>query len=272
MLRVIPVMDLKGGQVVRGIAGRRAEYLPIRSKLVADAAPRNIARAIARLGFAEAYVADLDAIEGGQPAWDVYCAVAACGLELWIDAGIATTARARQLARMSGEHRVTGIVAGLESLPEPSLLVEWLAIAGPDRLIVSLDLRDGRPITQIESWRNWSAESIGRAAIDLGVRRLIVLDLARVGVGQGAGTEQLCRALRDYSPDIELTAGGGVRGPKDLDVLAQAGCDAALVASALHDGRLGSLTNARSTSDENEPIQPATHDPQCRSRKATGAA
>jgi phosphoribosylformimino-5-aminoimidazole carboxamide ribotide isomerase len=272
MLQVIPVIDLKGGQVVRGIAGRRAEYQPIRSKLVSDAGPRSVARAITQLGFTEAYVADLDAIDGGEPAWETFGAVAAFGLDLWIDAGISTTARALQLARIPVEHRVTGIVAGLESLPEPGLLVEWLAIAGPDRLIVSLDLRDGRPITQVESWRTWSAESIGRAAIDLGVRRLIVLDLARVGVGQGAGTEQLCRALRNYSPDIELTAGGGVRGPKDLESLAQSGCDSALVASALHDGRLGGLTNARSTSEENEPSQPVTNDPQCRSRKATGAA
>jgi phosphoribosylformimino-5-aminoimidazole carboxamide ribotide isomerase len=35
-----------------------------------------------------------------------------------------------------------------------------------------------------------------------------------------------------------IVAGGGVRGVPDLEALANAGCDAALVASALHDGRL----------------------------------
>jgi phosphoribosylformimino-5-aminoimidazole carboxamide ribotide isomerase len=37
---------------------------------------------------------------------------------------------------------------------------------------------------------------------------------------------------------MELTSGGGVRGRDDLAALADAGCDAALVASALHDGQL----------------------------------
>jgi len=35
-----------------------------------------------------------------------------------------------------------------------------------------------------------------------------------------------------------LIAGGGVRGLADLTALARAGCNAALVASALHDGKL----------------------------------
>jgi phosphoribosylformimino-5-aminoimidazole carboxamide ribotide isomerase len=35
-----------------------------------------------------------------------------------------------------------------------------------------------------------------------------------------------------------LLAGGGVRGYEDLARLADAGCDGALVATALHDGRL----------------------------------
>jgi phosphoribosylformimino-5-aminoimidazole carboxamide ribotide isomerase len=40
------------------------------------------------------------------------------------------------------------------------------------------------------------------------------------------------------SPFLEIISGGGVRGPRDLQALAAAGADAALVASALHDGRL----------------------------------
>jgi phosphoribosylformimino-5-aminoimidazole carboxamide ribotide isomerase len=59
-----------------------------------------------------------------------------------------------------------------------------------------------------------------------------------VGVGGGTRTLDLCRQIQEEFPRVELTAGGGVRGLDDLKVLAAAGCDAALVASALHDGRL----------------------------------
>jgi phosphoribosylformimino-5-aminoimidazole carboxamide ribotide isomerase len=78
--------------------------------------------------------------------------------------------------------------------------------------------------------------------MELGVRRMIVLDLARVGVGEGVGTEDLCRQMRAADQNLEIIAGGGVRGRDDLKRLADAGCDAALVASALHDGRIATDT------------------------------
>ena len=72
----------------------------------------------------------------------------------------------------------------------------------------------------------------------LGVRRMIVLDLARVGIGEGTGTEKLCARLTAAHPSLEVIAGGGVRGPEDLRRLTGCGVRTALVASALHDGRL----------------------------------
>ena len=56
--------------------------------------------------------------------------------------------------------------------------------------------------------------------------------------GGGTRTLDLCREIRRHHPDLTIVAGGGVRGLDDLKTLADAGCDAALVASALHDGRL----------------------------------
>jgi len=67
---------------------------------------------------------------------------------------------------------------------------------------------------------------------------MIVLDLAAVGMNQGPATEELCRRLRREYPDLELTTGGGVRGPDDLRRLKDCGVNVVLVASALHDGRL----------------------------------
>jgi phosphoribosylformimino-5-aminoimidazole carboxamide ribotide isomerase len=72
----------------------------------------------------------------------------------------------------------------------------------------------------------------GRAA---GATRFIVLELARVGTGLGPGTLELIRGLRRQFADVELIAGGGIRGRTDIDQLKDAGVDAVLVASALHD-------------------------------------
>jgi phosphoribosylformimino-5-aminoimidazole carboxamide ribotide isomerase len=130
------------------------------------------------------------------------------------------------------------IVAGLESLAAHEHLSELISCLGPKTLAFSLDLKQGRPITQIDKWRDEQPIDIVRSVLASGIQRLIVLDLADVGVGEGPRTLELCREIRHEFPAIELVAGGGVRGLDDLKALAAAGCDAALVASALHDGRL----------------------------------
>jgi phosphoribosylformimino-5-aminoimidazole carboxamide ribotide isomerase len=82
------------------------------------------------------------------------------------------------------------------------------------------------------------AASVADQAVALGVRRLLVLDLARVGTGKGTGTEGLCARLAARHPGVELSAGGGVRDLSDLRRLRDCGVQAALVAQALHEGVL----------------------------------
>jgi phosphoribosylformimino-5-aminoimidazole carboxamide ribotide isomerase len=70
-----------------------------------------------------------------------------------------------------------------------------------------------------------------------GAGAIIMLDLARVGSSSGVDVE-LLRRVRAAAAGIEFVAGGGVRGAGDLDQLAAIGCDAVLVATALHTGAL----------------------------------
>ena len=76
------------------------------------------------------------------------------------------------------------------------------------------------------------------ADFDAGAREVIVLDLARVGSGEGPDVI-LLGELRSRFPDLELLAGGGVRHAGDLRALADAGAAGALVATALHGGAVG---------------------------------
>src|SRR5262245_32896730 len=118
-MRVIPVLDLKDGQVVRGIAGRRHEYRPVVSRLTPSSQPADVARAFRdHLGLTELYLADLDAIAGAPPALPAYAAVRALGLRLWVDAGVRDLADAEPLAAAG----IEGIVAGLETLRGPAAL------------------------------------------------------------------------------------------------------------------------------------------------------
>jgi phosphoribosylformimino-5-aminoimidazole carboxamide ribotide isomerase len=245
-MRLIPVIDLKGGEVVRGIAGRRAEYRPWVSPLCGTSEPLAVARALVERARArELYVADLDAIAGAPPACALYARLRALGVELWADAGLKYAEDAGPLIT-SG---LNGIIAALESLNGRDELSALAGRVGGARVILSLDLVAGLPLGHARAW--WPPpdnrgqdevasallELVGRAA-DLGVQRVIVLDVSRVGTGGGTGTEELCRRLTTAHPGIELIAGGGVRDRDDLKRLEDSGVAAALVAPALHQGRL----------------------------------
>jgi phosphoribosylformimino-5-aminoimidazole carboxamide ribotide isomerase len=240
VIRVIPAIDLNGGVVVHGVRGQRALYRPLQSRLADSPQPACVARGLReRLGLTTAYVADLDAIAGAEPDWAALRAVADAGLDLLVDAGVGTAAQAqRLLAGDTAALRLAGVVVALECSAGPAALAAVVDTLGPDRALFSLDLRHGVPLTSAYIWRVMPPEAIAETAVRIGFRRLIVLDVARVGAGEGPGLEALCGALRRAHPAVELVAGGGVRGVVDLQALARSGCDAALVASALHDGRI----------------------------------
>jgi phosphoribosylformimino-5-aminoimidazole carboxamide ribotide isomerase len=230
-MQVIGVIDLLHGIVVRGVAGLRQQYRPIESRLCPSSHPADIARVLAQqLGLNHLYIADLDAIAGAEPAWSAYEAMQESGARLWIDAGIRRTVDGNRLAPAGT------VVAGLETIEGPEVLEKLAAVLG-EKLVFSLDLREGAPVGST-GWRGADAWSIAAEAVARGVSRLIVLDLARVGVGLGTGTETFCAQLASTYPDVEIYAGGGVRGKEDLMRLRACGLTGVLVASALHDGRI----------------------------------
>jgi len=234
--QVIPVLDVLGRRAVRAVGGDRSRYQGLRSILHGDADPRKLAHAYREaLGLTTLYLADLDAITKGEPDLALYRDVAAGG-DVWLDAGLRD---ADDLAPLLAIQRVQ-LVAGLESLRGPRALAAMLDRASPERLIVSLDLRDGRPITpSADAWPEEGPLDLGRRILGLGVRRLILLDLARVGRGAGTGTADLLAPLLRERPDVVIAVGGGIAGIDQVRACRDLGACAVLVGSALHDGRIG---------------------------------
>jgi phosphoribosylformimino-5-aminoimidazole carboxamide ribotide isomerase len=241
LVRVIGVLDLMDGRAVhaRATGGGRGAYQPVRVVAGEALDPGDaiaLARAyLERLGVRELYAADLDAIRGGEAQRVLAAGIARLGAPLWLDAGVRTVAGARD-ALASGASRV---VVGLETLPSFGALTDICRAIGGERVAFSLDLRDGAPVGGDGVVAPGDSVSmLAVRAVDAGAGALIVLDLARVGTGAGVDLT-LMRRIRAAAPRVALFAGGGVRGPDDLARLQDAGCDGALVATALHDGRLG---------------------------------
>src|SRR5262245_54328971 len=126
-MRIIPVLDLMGGQVVRGVGGRRKEYRPIVSRLTDSSWPLDVARAFREhFALTEFYVADLDAIAGAPPSIGMYTQLHADGFRLWVDAGI----REPQHANVLGRAGIEKIVVALETVSGPAVLARAIQDLG----------------------------------------------------------------------------------------------------------------------------------------------
>jgi phosphoribosylformimino-5-aminoimidazole carboxamide ribotide isomerase len=222
-MQVIPVIDIRNGVVVRAIAGRRDEYAPIETPLATSSAPLDVASGLLSLyPFDTLYIADLDAVEGRG---DNSAAIRRIGdafpkLRLWIDAGIRNWDEALDRVRSS---RVDPVL-GSENCQDISSLAH---MRGDARVILSLDFLGDRFLGH-PGLRDFDA---------LWPRRIIVMTLARVGANAGPDLPRVAEFVQ-RAQGRRVYAAGGVRGVEDLRVLERAGAAGALVATALHDGRL----------------------------------
>jgi phosphoribosylformimino-5-aminoimidazole carboxamide ribotide isomerase len=223
-MEIIPVLDLKGGVVVRARMGERHHYAPIATPLAATSDPLDVASGLLAVHpFATLYVADLDAIEGrGDNGAALRQIRLGCpSVSLWVDNGIADAAAAARWLNVG----IGSLVLGSETQSDASLV---RSLRGDDRIILSLDFRGAAflgPSDILDTPSAWPT-------------KVIAMTLARVGSGTGPDVDRLA-AIRRIAPGRRIYAAGGVRDAADLAALAHAGIAGALVATALHDGRLG---------------------------------
>ncbi len=233
-MQVIPVLDVLARQAVHATGGDRRRYRPVTSVLGRGADPLALACAFRdRLGLRACYLADLAAIQGGRPDSDLIGKLAAEGLEMWVDAAIGDAATARRVLA-AGAARA---VIGLETLPNLAAAFSLPTALPSDRLVFSLDLRDGVPLGRQATLSGKGPLELAGEALESGYRTLIVLELGRVGGLSGPATE-LVPPLRAQHPESSLVVGGGVRDGRDLQRLADMGCAGVLVATAVHLGRI----------------------------------
>jgi len=220
---IIPVLDLRGGIVVRARMGQRDQYRPLESPLSPTSDPIDVMRGLYSVyPFTTFYIADLDAImsTGNNEVGLRRLKAEFPAAVFWVDNGVADLSSARRWLDAKLGH----LVIGSESQRDTTLMRHLFQ---HDRIVLSLDFRDetfqGPPalLDYVASWP----------------RRLIVMTLGRVGSGAGPDVDRLCE-IRDIAAGRDVYAAGGVRDPADLVALKHAGISGALVATSLHEGRL----------------------------------
>ncbi len=220
---IIPVLDIRQGQVVHARAGRRESYQPIRSSLCRCSDPKAVITDILTIyPFTTLYIADLDAIEGtgnNHGLMDELCG-AFSSLTFWIDSGIKTSSRL--IDNFQGHCKA---VVGSEYQQDSGSLSTLLQHNPPP--ILSLDFAGERlqgPDGMLEAANLWPQE-------------IIVMSLTRVGTSRGPDLDRVA-FIKALAPEKSTYAAGGIRHEKDLWALKKLGIAGALVATALHNRRI----------------------------------
>jgi phosphoribosylformimino-5-aminoimidazole carboxamide ribotide isomerase len=225
-IEIIPAVDLKQGQCVRLYQGDYTQ------ETIFSDDPAEVALKWQSLGATRLHIVDLDGAAAGE----------LCNLEIiteiarsvliptQVGGGIRDMDAIDRLLKAGVER----VILGTAAVENPELVEEMCRRFG-ERLVVSIDAREGRVAT-----RGWykgtelEVVAFARNVARLGVRRFIYTDISRDGTltePDFTGVAELVDAVR-----LPVIAAGGVTSLIHLKVLRQIGVEGAIIGRALYTG------------------------------------
>lgn len=228
MMKILPAIDLKGGQCVRL---QKGDY-GTAQKVAEDAV--ETAKGFLAAGARLIHMVDLDGAKSGSRAnYDVVRRVIDCtSAAVELGGGIRSMEDLRHVLSLG----ISRAVIGSAAVRNPAFVREACAVFG-DKVAVGIDARGGTVRT--EGWLHDSGEeylAFARRMVGYGVQTIIFTDIEKDGMLEGPNFEQLS-ALRD-AVSCTIVASGGVSTLEDVRRLKALGIDEAIAGKAVYTGAL----------------------------------
>ena len=230
-MRLYPAIDILGGNAVRLVKGDFA------AKKVYDEDPLSAARGWTEAGATHLHVVDLDGARAGKPLNLEHLRRIAgeLGVPVQYGGGLRSIQAVDEALRAGAER----VILGTAAFAGPDLLRAALETHGPDRVLVSVDVRGGRVATA--GWTRSTEEPIEVVLERLqssGLEELVYTNVDRDGMLEGPDLEEV-RAVA-ASVRGRLLYSGGIGALADLQGLAGLGepsLTGVIVGKALYEGR-----------------------------------
>ena len=226
-MEVIPAIDLRGGKCVRLYQGDYA-----RETVYSDD-PLETALRWVDMGAATLHIVDLDGARDGSPA--NLAAVERIASEAGVPVHLGGGIRDLHTARAAIAAGVSRIMLGTAAVEDSDLIQTLLREHGAERIIVSVDAKDGK--VALRGWTKGSEALATDLVADmaaLGVTRFLYTDISRDGTLTEPNFEGVS-ALASQG-DIRLIAAGGIASLAHLERLATLGVESAIVGRAIYTG------------------------------------
>jgi phosphoribosylformimino-5-aminoimidazole carboxamide ribotide isomerase len=235
-VNLYPAIDILGGSAVRLIKG------DFNAKKVYDEDPLSAARGWTDEGARYLHVVDLDGAKSGAPVnlEHLRRITDALGAPVQYGGGLRTR-RAVDDALAAGAARV---ILGTAAFTDPDLLAQALAAHGPERVLVSVDVRDGHVATHgwVHSTEGPARDAFARLR-EQGVRDFVFTNIDRDGMLGGASREEAISIARAVGEGSVIYS-GGIGRLSDLEQLASLrselaldGLEGVIVGKALYERR-----------------------------------
>ena len=236
--QVIPAVDVQDGAVVQLVGGERGTERRYGAPLAA-------AQRWTDAGARRLHLVDLDgAIDGERRnAAAIATVTEAATVPVQVGGGIRTAADARDLLGLG----VDQVILGTAAMADPAI-VTAIDRTHPGAVIVSVDARDGRVLT--EGWTQQTETDpvdAVRALAAAGAAAVLFTDVSREGRLGGIDPAATRRVI-EASP-VPVIASGGVTSLADVATLAGMGAAGIVVGTALYEGRF-SLAAAQAAVSE----------------------
>ena len=232
--KIIPVLDILNSICVHAIKGERSQYKPLKSYMFGSSDPHTIIETLHHnYEFNEFYIADLDAIMKNHPNSEIIVNLMQnYDIRIMLDSGISTKEDIVAISQFGIDH----IIIGLETLENLELIKSTLSVLGEKNIIVSIDMYLEKVITQINEFKFMSIPNIVKKIGDLGVYKIILLDLFRVGQKLGGITPLYLKIRNEFNGEIYV--GGGIKNLSDIQIYYDNQFSGVLIGTALYDGTI----------------------------------
>jgi len=221
--RLIPCLDVAGGRVVKGI---RFEAL----REVGD--PVELAQRYSELGADEIVFLDIVAtVEGRGPMLElVERAAESLTVPLTVGGGVGGLEDARALLRAGADK----VAVNRAAVDEPELLTGLADEFGAQAVVCAIDSRGGEVVTHGgRRPRALDSTAWGREAVARGAGELLVTSIDADGTREGYDLELTRRIAA--AVEVPVIASGGAGKGRHLAEAFEAGAEAALLASIVHE-------------------------------------
>ena len=221
--RVIPCLDVAGGRVVKGV---RFESL----RDVGD--PVELATRYSELGADELVFLDITAtLESRGPTLElVERAAAELTIPFTVGGGVSSLADARGLLRAGADK----VAVNRAAVDDPSILTALAADFGAQAVVCAIDARAGEVVTHGgRTARGLGAVAWAGEAVERGAGEILLTSIDADGTRAGYDLE-LTRAVA-HAVGTPVIASGGAGEGRHLAEAYEAGAEAALVASIVHE-------------------------------------